>query len=107
MGKFVIGALLGLVIGLAGGAFIGFSGGTGVGAGVGIATGFTAGACGVVRVAQEEGLLTEEQVDQVFNRGLEMLAEMNPDAPASEPVADSAAECDAALARLRQASAAN
>lgn len=99
MGKAIIGALVGLVVGLAGGALLGFGGG----AGVGIATGFTAGACGVVRAAQEEGLLTEEQVDQVFNRGLAMLQEMNPDAAAAEPVVGGAAECDAALARLRAA----
>jgi hypothetical protein len=105
MGKLIIGLIIGLVVGLAGGSFLGFSGGAGVGAGAGLATGFAAGACGVVKAAQEEGLLTEDQVDQVFTRGAAMLSELNPDAGDAEPVVGGAAECDAALERLRAAAA--
>lgn len=101
MGKVLI-AVIFLVIGVIAGV-MGSSLMVGTAAGVGIATGFTAGACGVVRAARDEGLLSEEQVDQVFNRGIANLRELVPDTAEAEPVAGSAAECDAALARLREA----
>lgn len=103
MGKFVVALLslvVGLVLGLAGGATIGFGGGTGLG----IATGLSAGACSVVRAAQDEGLLTDEQVDQVFNRAVGNLRQFA-EGETSDPVAGSAAECERILGQLAEAAA--
>lgn len=62
MGRILFG-LVGLVIGLIGGAILG-----GTATGIGIATGMSAGICSTVGEAVEEGLLTEEQVEQVLAR---------------------------------------
>ena len=105
MGKTLIAVLalaVGLVVGGLGGAALGIGGG----AGIGIATGLSAGACGIAQAAQEEGLMTAEQVDQVFNRALGNLRALTPEAETSaEPMVGSAADCDAVLARLREAAA--
>jgi len=105
MGKALIAILalvVGLVIGGLGGAAIGIGGG----AGVGVATGLSAGACGIVQAAQEEGLLTDAQADQVFNRALTDLRALAPQAEAgAEQIVGSAADCEAVLARLRDAAA--
>lgn len=101
MGKALVALLsliVGLVLGLAGGAMLGFGGG----AGIGIATGLSAGACGVVRAAQDEGLLTEEQVDQVFNRAVENLRQIG-EFEQTEPIAGSAADCDRVLQQISEA----
>lgn len=103
MGKVLI-AILALVVGLVAGGLGGAAIGIGGGAGVGIATGLSAGACSIAQAAQAEGLLTDEQVDQVFNRALADLRALTPEAEAgAEPIIGSAAECEAVLARLRQA----
>jgi len=103
MGKTLIGIValvVGLIVGGLGGAVLG----VGSGAGVGIATGLSAGACGIVRAAQAEGFLTDEQADQVFNRALADLRALAPDAEAgAEQIVGSAADCEAVLARLREA----
>lgn len=105
MGKALIAIaalVLGLVVGGLGGAALGIGGG----AGIGIATGISAGACGIVQAAQQEGLLTDEEVDQVFTRALADFRDMTPDAEGTEaPLAGGAAECDAVMARLREAAA--
>ena len=72
MGKGLLATLtfvVGLIVGGVGGGMMG----VGTGAGVGIATGLSAGVCGIANAAQQEGLLTEEQVDQVFNRAISNL----------------------------------
>lgn len=98
----IVSLVLGGVLGFAGGAVTGFGGG----AGLGIATGLSAGVCGVAKAAQDEGLLTAEQVDQVFNRAVENLRALSPDLEAeAEQIVGGAGECDAVLDRLRQAAA--
>jgi hypothetical protein len=105
MGKILI-AIVALVIGLIVGGIGGAALGIGGGAGVGIATGLSAGACGIVQAAQEEGLLTDEQVDQVFARALADFSEMAGEAAAGDGMlAGGAAECNAVMARLREAAA--
>lgn len=92
--------VLGGLLGFAGGATTGFGGG----AGIGIATGLSAGACGVAKAALDEGLLTADEVDQVFNRALENLRAQSPEIETeAEQIVGGADECDAVLARLRQA----
>ncbi len=101
MGKVLIG-VIGLVVGLGAGAIFGGSVIGGTAAGVGIATGLGTGVCVTMRAAQDEELLTPEQVDQVLNRAAASLA----GAAGTEPEGQaygSAAECDAFLARLREA----
>ena len=94
--------VIGGVLGFAGGAVTGFGGG----AGMGIATGLSAGVCGVAKAAQDEGLLTAEQVDQVFNRAVENLRTLSPGIETeAERIVGGAGECDAVLARLREAAA--
>ncbi len=96
--------IVGLVVGGIGGGLLG----VGSGAGIGIATGLSAGVCGIANAAQQEGLLTEEQVDQVFNRAVSNLRELTPDVEDSgEAIVGAASECDAVLQKLRDAAASN
>lgn len=101
MGKLLI-AVIALVVGAVGGAFLGSSllGGAMMGAGVG--AGLSAGICSTVKAAQEEGLLTAEQVDQVMGRAAKDVAAWSGGAELGS-VAGSAAACNAALARLKTA----
>ena len=103
MGKVLLAIVflvLGGIFGFAGGAAIGFGGG----AGMGIATGLSAGVCGLAKAAQDEGLLTDEQVDQVFNRAVENLRALSPEIESdAEQIVGGAGECDAVLERLRHA----
>lgn len=102
MGKVVFG-LIGLVVGVVlgtmfGGALIG-----GSAAGIGVATGLSAGICSTVQAAQEEGLLTAEEVDQVLNRAATDSAAMaGGETPAT--IIGSAEECEGVMDRLRAAS---
>ena len=78
--------------------------GIGGGAGIGIATGLSAGACGIAKAAQEEGLLTTEQVYQVFARAVSDLQDLAPDANADgDGLVGAAGECDRVLQDLRDA----
>ena len=87
-------------MGFAGGAAIWFGGG----ASMGIATSLSAGVCGVANAAQDEGLLTAEQVDQVFNRAVENIR-----APSrgveieADRIVCCAGDCDALLGMLNEA----
>jgi hypothetical protein len=65
MGRVVFG-IIGLVLGLVGGALFGGSIIGGTAAGMGVATGLSAGICSTMTAASEEGLLTDEQVDQIL-----------------------------------------
>lgn len=104
MGKLILGLVIGLLVGGIGGGMLGI----GSGAGVGIATGLSAGVCGIANAAQQEGLLTEEQVDQVFNRAVSNLRDLTPDAEAGgEAIVGAASECDAVLQQLRDAATSN
>lgn len=98
--KLVIGLVIGLVVGAAGGAML-IGGGA---AGLGIATGLGAGICSTVQAAQEEGIMTAEQVDQVLNRAAADMAAMSSVESSSE-IVGSAAECEGVLDRLRAAAA--
>jgi hypothetical protein len=99
----LVGFIVGGVVGAVGGGMVG----TGVGAGVGIASGLQAGACLTVEAAKNKGLITPEQVDQIFAAAAESLgaqveqlqANLGPD----YAIADSDAECQAVVAKLKQA----
>ncbi|MBE1283514.1 MAG: hypothetical protein GJ676_09390 [Rhodobacteraceae bacterium] len=101
MGKLVIG-IAGLVIGLIAGSFFGGAIMGGTAAGVGIATGMSAGVCSTVIAAQEEGLLTADQVDQVLTRAAADIAEMSGES-APDVVVGSASDCEAVMERIRSA----
>ena len=101
MGKALIG-IAGLVIGLVIGGIFGGSILGGAAAGIGIATGMSAGVCSTVIAAQEEGLLTPEQVDQVLTRAAEDIAEMSGET-SPEAIVGSASECEGVMERIRSA----
>ncbi|WP_170411485.1 hypothetical protein [Ruegeria arenilitoris] len=104
MGKLILGLVIGLIVGGIGGEMLGI----GTGAGAGIVTGLSAGVCGVANAAQQEGLLTKEEVDQVFNRAVSNLSELTPEAEGSgEAIVGAASECDDVLQKLRDAAASN
>lgn len=103
MGKAVIGVIA-LVIGLAIGGFGGLSLGGGAMMGMGVATGLSAGICSTVQAAQEEGVMTAEQVDQVLKRAAADLGGVT-ELPEGEAMVGGAADCQAVLARLREAAA--
>jgi hypothetical protein len=95
----LLGLVLGGVLGLFGGGVVG----TGIGAGVGIATGLQAGACLTVEAAKDKGLITADQVPEIFAAAVEsMQAELPDDAD----IADSDAECAAVVAELKESAAA-
>ena len=103
MGKVIIG-LVCLVIGGIGGAVFGGALLGGAAAGMGVATGLSAGICSTVQAAQEEGLLTAEQVDQVLARAASDMGAATEGVDASQMVG-AAEECDDVMERLRQAAA--
>lgn len=102
MGRILIGLgglILGLVIGvLASGAVVGGA------AGIGVATGLSGGICAVVTAAQDEGVLTEEEIGQVLRRAA---SNLSGDAalPDDLEVVGNAEECQQVMARLREAAA--
>lgn len=99
MGKFLF-AVVGLVVGLLGGAFVGGSLMGGTAAGVGIATGLSAGICSTLTAAKAEGLLTDEQIEQVLARAATDLGGSDFQDGAT---VNSASECEAVMERLREA----
>lgn len=101
MGKAIIG-ILGLVIGLVAGAVFGGAliGGTAMGIGAG--TGLSAGICATVQAAQEEGIMTAEQVDQVLVRAAQDLAGTE-GVPEGTEMVGGAADCAQVMERLRAA----
>jgi hypothetical protein len=95
VGTLIIGLIVGLIGGtMFGGALIG-----GSATGIGAATGISAGICSTVRAAEEEGLLTPEQVDQVLTRAA---ADMSGKA-ASESIVGGASECEQVMQTLSDA----
>ncbi|WP_193139071.1 MULTISPECIES: hypothetical protein [unclassified Meridianimarinicoccus] len=101
MGKLLIGVIM-LVVGLLIGAFVGAPMMIGTAAGVGIATGLGAGICTTVQAAQDEGLLSAEQVDQVLTRASRNL---DTDGSYDGEIVGSAAQCEEVLANLKEAAA--
>lgn len=80
-----------------GGSLIG-----GAATGAGIATGMSAGICSTVQAAQEEGLLTAEQVDQVLTRAAADLSDLSGDGDTGKIIGVSA-DCENILKQLREA----
>ena len=101
MGKYLIGGIAGLILG---GiiAFFSLSAMVGAGAGAGIAVGLSSGVCLTVNAAQELGIMTAEQVDEVLNQASNSVRE-TAGAAAGPEIVGSAAQCDEVLARLRTA----
>lgn len=94
----VLALVVGLVLGGVGGmAMIGAS------TGIGVATGLSAGICGIVKAAQDEELLTDEEVDRVFNRAASNLSTLTGTEDEGTTIVGGASECDAVLAKLREA----
>jgi hypothetical protein len=92
---FIFGAVLGALA-----SFVLSSGlALGVGAGVGIATGLKAGACLAVEAAREEGLISDEQVDDVF-AGIGRQLDSQGAADIEKPVGTEA-ECREVIAKMR------
>ena len=101
MGKALI-AVIFLIIGVGIGAVFGGALIGGGAAGMGIATGLSAGICSTVQAAQEEGIMTAEQVDLVLTRASANMAGLS-GVETSEPIVGSAAQCDTVLENLRNA----
>ncbi len=101
MGKFII-AILFLALGIIIGGIGGITLGGGAMAGIGVATGLSAGICSTVKAAQEEGLLSAEQVDQMLSRASRDLGAAA-SLPEGEEMVASAAACEDVLQRLRDA----
>ena len=103
MGKLAVG-IISLLVGLIVGAIGALTVGGGAMAGVGIATGLSSGVCMTVEAAENLGLLTDEQVDQVLARAVENLnAAVELPESGDTKVVGSAAECREFMDRLRAA----
>lgn len=99
MGKILIGLVIGLLLGGVG-AFLTL----GVGAGVGVATGLSAGICSTVKAAEDLGIMTPEQVDEVLTRAAQSISGAVA-LPEDEPIVGAAADCETFMARLKDAAA--
>ena len=101
MGKTIITLIIGLVIGGAGALVFGGGALMGVGAGAGIATGLSAGICSTVTAAEELGIMTAEQADEVLTK-----AALDTTGQASltdeQKIVGSKTQCDAFMAQLRE-----
>jgi hypothetical protein len=94
-------AVIALVIGLAIGGFGALTFGGGMMGGAGAAAGLSAGICSTVQAAQEEGIMSAEQVDRVLSRAAQDLSGAG-GVPAGHEVVGSAAACGKVLARVRE-----
>jgi hypothetical protein len=101
MGKAVIG-IIGLIVGAVLGVVFGGPLMMGTAAGVGIATGLNAGICATVQAAQNEGLLSAEQVDQVLTRAATDLAAAQ-GRELEDDIIGSSAHCENVMADLAEA----
>ena len=100
MGKSLIG-VAGLIIGLVVGGVFGGAIMGGTAAGIGIATGASAGICMTVQAAEEEGLLTAEEIDQVLARAAADAAALSgADAPGE--IVGSSEDCTEVLQRISE-----
>jgi hypothetical protein len=101
MGKAVIG-IIGLVIGAVLGIVFGAPLMMGTAAGLGVASGLNAGICATVQAAQDEGLLSAEQVDQVLTRAASDIAAVQ-GLELEEDILGSLAHCEKVMADLAEA----
>ena len=101
MGKAVFG-IVGLVLGAVLGVVFGGAVMTGTAAGIGVASGLNAGICATVQAAQNEGLLSPEQVDQVLMRAASDLAAVHGREPEGD-ILGSSAHCEKVMAELAEA----
>ena len=101
MGKAVIG-IIGLVIGAVLGIVFGAPLMMGTAAGLGVASGLNAGICATVQAAQNEGLLSAEQVDQVLTRAASDIAAVQ-GLELEEDILGSSAHCEKVMADLAEA----
>ena len=101
MGKAVIG-IIGLVVGAVLGIVFGAPLMMGTAAGLGVATGLNAGICATVQAAQDEGLLSAEQVDQVLTRAASNIADIQGVELEKESLGSSA-NCEKVMADLAAA----
>ena len=101
MGKAVIG-IIGLVIGTVLGIVFGAPLMMGTAAGLGVASGLNAGICATVQAAQDEGLLSAEQVDQVLTRAASDIAAVQ-GLELEEDILGSSAHCEKVMADLAEA----
>lgn len=99
MWKFLIGGLVGLVLGVIG-AFTTMGAAVGAGAGAGVAVGLSAGICSMARSAQDLGLMTADQVDEVMAHAA---TPFGGDIPDGTEMVGSASQCNEALAEIRAA----
>lgn len=102
MGKLLI-AILALVLGAVIGGIAMLSIGGGAMAGIGIATGLSAGICSTVQAAEDEGLLSAAQVDQVLNRAASELASLSGSDFEGQEIVGSATQCVSVMDKLRAA----
>lgn len=102
-GKAAIG-IIGLLIGLVVGGFGALNLGGGAMMDMGDATGLSAGICATVEAAQKEGIMTPEQVNQVLKRAASELGGVT-ELPEGQEMIGGATECQAVMARLREAAA--
>lgn len=101
MGRVLIGLLVGLVLG-AGGALLLGSRLMGGAMGAGVATGLSAGICSVVQAADDSGLLTPEQIEQVLSAAAANLRSISGDTlPQSADFSRTIAECRSFMNDLR------
>jgi hypothetical protein len=95
------GFLLFLVGGIVG-AVATFFVAVGVGAGAGIVTGVKAGACLTVEAAKEQGLISQDQVNQVLTAAAKQIADSGTEVP---DITGGDAACQTFIAELKQANA--
>lgn len=98
MGRLLL-AVIALVVGIVIGAVGALSLGGGAMMGVGAATGLTTGICMAVEAADQSGLLTPEQMDEVLKRAAENASGTSQ--ADTSGVAGSAEQCAEVLAKLR------
>ncbi|MEH6739328.1 MAG: hypothetical protein V7695_12380 [Sulfitobacter sp.] len=101
MGKTIITLIVGIVIGGAGALVFGGGALMGVGAGAGIATGLSAGICSTVGAAEELGIMSTDQVEEVLAQAaLDLTGQAN--LTDDQKMVASQAQCDAFMAQLRE-----
>ena len=96
--KSFIRAIVFLIIGGVVGGLVALS----IGTGVGVATGLAAGACSALEAAKEEGLVANEQFDQLLS-GAAAKISGRVNLPPETKLASTAAECEKVLADLHKA----
>lgn len=98
MGKLAYG-IGGLVVGLITGGYGALNLGGGAMMGAGAAVGLETGICMVVEAAEQSGLLSAEQIDEILARAAENAS--GAELPEGSDLAETAAQCGDFLARMR------